>query len=446
MKKWLILGLLFLLVFSLTACGSDGSSTGGGRTPRTRIQVINFRPEDQEFYLWMISEFEKENPHIRVVYEAVDTSGYNAFLKARTQAGSVDIFGAQPAQINTAITYQDSYPLNELSFWDRIEDSARQEVRVATGEYLMAPLSYHVNVVFYNKNIFAEQGWETPTTWNEFVALLDAAKAAQSRGEILAPIVYGGLDVWPVAMINEAVAATTVSQDDPEYLLRVVNAYQEGSTGPERQFANNPHFVRFFERWRKVLQYVQPNATGLQYSRAPGIFGRGGYAMMIDGSWSLSQILEVQPDFEIGAFVFPGNDDPAKNLYAAGKGSAAFSIYKGSDKIEEAKLFIEFLYRPEVYSRYINTVIGQPVVKGITLENEIAKEIFRFDTVLVISNSWVERMPYDIIMKQDIGPRFVNNTLSVEEALRLIDQDIERQSNVWLQFAQKWRDKFFPES
>lgn len=437
-KSLIMMVLIMGFTLVLTACG-------GGSGDRTKLQVINFRPEDQAFYIWLEKEFEKEYPEIDVIYESVDTAGYAAFMKARIQSGEVDVFGSQPANVNTAKTYEDSYPLNELDIWDKIVDSAKNEVRVATGEYLMAPLSYHTEIVFYNKDIFEQLGFTVPTTWNQFVTILEASKAATDAKTIKAPIVYGGLDAWPMAMITEALAGTTILQNDPDFLLTVVQAYRDGGTSPNRYLANNPHFVDFFNRWHVLAQYFQKNSTGLQYSRAPGEFGKGGYAMMIDGSWSLSQILEVSPSFELGAFVLPGNDDPAKNIYAAGKGSAAFSIYKNSPDIKEASLFIEYLYREDVYTRYINTAIGQPIMPGIELENEIAREIFNFETVLTLSNQWVEKMPYDIMMKQDIGPYFVNRTMSVATAIAMIDTEIENQKDVWLQFTQKWLDKFHPE-
>jgi raffinose/stachyose/melibiose transport system substrate-binding protein len=439
MKKTIFLSTAFLLTSVLVGCG------GGSRT---QLRIINFRPEDQEFYIWLEAEFEKEYPNINVIYEAVDTGGYAAFMKARIQSGEVDIFGSQPANVNTAKTFEDSLDLRDLTIWDRIVDSAKSEVTIASGEILMTPLSYHTEIVFYNKNIFATQGWSVPTTWSEFQTLLNAARTATSANQIKAPIIYGGLDVWPIAMITEALAGTTILQDDPNFLLRITEAYrQHANTGvitDDMYFLKNPYFNDFYEKYKVVTQYFQRNASGLQYSRAPGEFGKGGYAMTIDGSWSLSQILEMQPTFEIGAFPLPGNSDPAKNQIAAGKGAAAFSIFKNSTRIPEAKLFLEFLYRQDVYSRYINTVLGSPVVKNIELENELAKEIFRFDTVLTLSNQWVEKMPYDLIMKQEAGPGFINNTMTVAQALTLIDNDVFNQREIWLPNVQKWMDKFHP--
>ena len=439
MKKTIFLSTAFLLTSVLVGCG------GGSRT---QLRIINFRPEDQEFYIWLEAEFEKEYPNINVIYEAVDTGGYAAFMKARIQSGEVDIFGSQPANVNTAKTFEDSLDLRDLTIWDRIVDSAKSEVTIASGEILMTPLSYHTEIVFYNKNIFTTQGWSVPTTWNEFQTLLNAARTATSANQIKAPIIYGGLDVWPIAMITEALAGTTILQDDPNFLLRITEAYrQHANTGvitDDMYFLKNPYFNDFYEKYKVITQYFQRNASGLQYSRAPGEFGKGGYAMTIDGSWSLSQILEMQPTFEIGAFPLPGNSNPAKNQIAAGKGAAAFSIFKNSTRIPEAKLFLEFLYRQDVYSRYINTVLGSPVVKNIELENELAKEIFRFDTVLTLSNQWVEKMPYDLIMKQEVGPGFINNTMTVTQALTLIDNDVYNQRDIWLPNVQKWIDKFHP--
>jgi hypothetical protein len=47
-------------------------------------------------------------------------------------------------------------------------------------------------------------------------------------------------------------------------------------------------------------------------------------------------------------------------------------------------------------------------------------------------------------MKQEVGPGFINNTMTVAQALTLIDNDVYNQRDIWLPNVQKWMDKFHP--
>ena len=45
--------------------------------------------------------------------------------------------------------------------------------------------------ILYNKEMFEENGWEIPTTWDEFIELLDTIKESGQR-----PLYFGFKDTW----------------------------------------------------------------------------------------------------------------------------------------------------------------------------------------------------------------------------------------------------------
>jgi len=167
--------------------------------------------------------------------------------------------------------------------------------------------------------------------------------------------------------------------------------------------------------------------------------------MMIDGSWSLSQVLEMNPDFEIGFFPFPSNDDASKNVNIPAKGGAAFSIYKDSKHKEEAKKYIEFMYSEDVYQKYINDTKSGPVVIDVNIEDEYLQDIFSNTQLLTSSNRWIEKMPFDLLMKNEISSGFINNTMTEEEAVALIDEQIDLTKDIWQLNVEKWLNKFYPD-
>lgn len=196
---------MFRKVVSISACAAILCAAAAvlsgcnGSGDKTVLSVINYRPEDQAYYSWVEEEFEKANPDIDVRYEAVDTSGYSSLLNSRLTAEAVDVFGSQPADLANVDLVDKMLPLNDLkaedgsSLWDQIKEGDKSEVTI-DGNYMIAPLSSFGEVVFYNKTMFEEYGQEVPTTWSEFVELLDFFQSKADAGEIEAPIVYNKTD------------------------------------------------------------------------------------------------------------------------------------------------------------------------------------------------------------------------------------------------------------
>lgn len=427
----LCLAMVFSVALTLSGCGSDGD--------KTVLSVINFRPEDQAYYSWVEEEFEKMYPDIDVRYEAVDTSGYSTLLNSRLTAGAVDVFGAQPADLASVDLVDKMLPLNDLkaedgsSLWDSLKDGDKAEVMI-DGNYMMAPLSSFGELVFYNKTMFEEYGKEVPTTWTEFVELLDFFQEKADAGEIEAPIVYGGLDVWPICMVFEAAEVSIVREETPNVYLDAITT----------KSIDTPEILEWMTKVEKVTRYFQKNSTGTQYAMAPAMFAGGGYAMTIDGSWSLTQMYDADPDFEIGVFPFPGSDDPEKNQSIASKVGGGFAIAKDSPNIEAAKKFVEFQFYDAPYEKYMNYMKSNPCKKDVSIEDPVAAAIAEMPTTLTASNYWSY---YDMAayIRDPIGTGFVQGILTPEDAVAGLQQSFSSQSEMWAENLPLWYSRFAPD-
>lgn len=67
--------------------------------------------------------------------------------------------------------------LSGEDFISRLSESSRNCVTYNDGVYGVA-LDQMANVVFYNKDIFDEQGLSVPTTYSEFIETCEALKSA----------------------------------------------------------------------------------------------------------------------------------------------------------------------------------------------------------------------------------------------------------------------------
>lgn len=426
-----VTGLLFLVtILILSACGWFGDD------PDTEVlRVVNFRVEDQAFYDWMIDQFTAENPHVRIEYDAVDTANYPQLLGARIASGDLDVFFGEPHNVFDGSRSGSMLPLNDLDILDQIIEEYLSTGRLhdfSTDQtnQLIVPLNTTGMVVFYNQDLFAEHQLDVPQDWSEFVALLDAL---DSIANVDAPIIYGGREQWPANMILNAVEAQIVRVAQPDF-YQMLRRWDEE---PSARF-NNDEWVETFTKTNTIFQYVQRNATGLSYAAAPSLFVTGNpqnnrlYPLMIDGSWSAAQILAAGPDFEVGTFILPSNDEAENNRYLPFKPGAGLSVFNRSENIELAKEFVTFHYRQDVYEKYLEMTLFGSVMTDISQTHPLTVGVFEsgYTPLMIAENSIVPGMPWDT---NEGLTNMLLGLLTPLEFANAINNSIATQRTVWLQ-------------
>lgn len=384
MKKLISFLLCVLMLCSaglLVACG------GRGDGPRTELKVLSFRVEDKDFYEWFKKQFEKENTDIKISYDSVDTTNYNTLLQSRLNAGEVDVFGSQPTFFQGETYANKMIDLSDLDIWENVDPFVVQECTNGGKKYI-APTSIVSGVVFYNKDLFQKAGIaKEPETWAEFVDVCDKLKAHLGVSTTQAPIIGGLLDTWAVNIMVDTVEANIIRAENPEF-------YYDLATG-ETDMAD-PLVTEVLQKVDKLTEYYQQGATGMQYAMVPGRFATGKYGMMIDGSWQLSQIRAAEPDFEVGTFLLPTNEDASKNNIMCYKTGGGFSVTAGTQKEELGKRFIEFHMRDDVMQKYADMCMMGPVKSNIENKDPLAKIFYSnsaYNYVTLAENTFVRGMP-----------------------------------------------------
>lgn len=424
-KKLLLLIMVVVVGFIVTACNGSGDDTV--------LRVINFRVEDRAFYEWMNDEFEKENPGVRIEYDAVDTSNYPQLLSSRMTSGDLDVFFGEPHNVFDGSRSGSMLPLDDMDISDSIIDeylSTGKLYNTSTEEsnQLMLPLNITGTVVFYNKAIFAENNIEVPTNWDEFVNVLNSLDQVS---EVEAPILYGGRDQWPSNMILNAVEAQIVRSDQPDFYQKI----REWDDNPEYRF-DNDLWMETFDKTNTIFNYVQRNATGLSYANVPSLFVTGNpqtdkfYPMIIDGTWSGAQILNAQPDFEVGTFILPSNDDADKNQFLPFKPGAGISVFEDSENIDLAKAYVNFHFQEDVYERYLEETLFGSIMTDIPQTHPLMESIFdgTYDPIVIAENSIVPGMPWET---SEGLTNLLLGSVTAEELADNINSSIASQKTVW---------------
>jgi raffinose/stachyose/melibiose transport system substrate-binding protein len=219
-------------------------------------------------------------------------------------------------------------------------------------------------MVYYNKDMFEENGLEVPTTLDEFNAVADAFVA---KG--ITPIALGALDRWPVTQNFYELALYKADRD-------LINSYQlfQGDLD-----FHNEAFTSGAEMLLEQVQkgYYNPDATGVSYDDANAAFVNGEYPMDLTGSWMFGAFTTSITDFEWGIFVMPG-----KTLNT-GSGGNLWVVPAGAQNKDLAYDFIDITLSPEAQTVLANAG-GIPVAADLSkIEDEKILELnTAFSTLL----------------------------------------------------------------
>ncbi|WP_241245756.1 extracellular solute-binding protein [Microbacterium sp. 4R-513] len=216
-------------------------------------------------------------------------------LPAMFSAGGNPAEGAKLADNNYLVDFDKA--LTELGVRDKIAEGAVSTIeKLYGGKFTFLPFQYNIEGIFYNKQVFEENGWEVPETWDDLLTIADEAKAAG-----LTPFAASGEQGWPLTRLVSGYLFRTLGADalqkvadgdakltDPEYVEAAAAIADLGAKG-----------------------YFGDNVASLDYDAASNEFLTGKAAMIYMGSWLLGNINgdgnQIGAD-NVGFFKFPSVD------------------------------------------------------------------------------------------------------------------------------------------
>lgn len=232
------------------------------------------------------------------------------------------------------------------------------------GVLYSVPAEYESLVLYYNKTLFEEQGWQPPKTIEELLALSETVEAAGLIPFANANSEWRAANEWFVGeMLNHAAGPQKVyealtgqlSWDDPDF----VNAVETLNT-----MQQNGWFMGGLDRY-----YTTP------FDEAHASLGDGKAAMKIEGTWFLG---------EIGAFFgeaagnanewdwVPVPSASGEAIFDLGIGST-YSINKNTPNPAGVAEFLTYLFSPETQGRLVSQC-GYAAAP-VKLEAEVLQEI-----------------------------------------------------------------------
>lgn len=353
MKKIVSLLLAVLMLFALLAgCNNNGgeqpsssktpeqSSEAPESTPTPQeakiVFCVNIQPQlPLEFWQSIADAYTAEHPEVTIEItgnpsSSVTVAQYEKTLLSTGQFPDVMVM-QNPA---------DFVPSGALLAFDEGDLDYLQDPNVGKidGKQYVANYKKQIIGVFYNKDMFAENNLEVPTTYADLVAACETLKA---KGII--PVSLGLKDGWPTGQLANMFFGTDVLAKDPEF-----GAKRNADTVK----FNNPDSLHAMQKFQEITtKYCGDSVESVTYTQMLEQFFNGDAAMLPIGSWVNAEVAKGLQDFEVGWFPLPGDENANVLSVFVNEG---LSIGANTQYPEVCKDFVKFFFsNKELYGEFL---------------------------------------------------------------------------------------------
>ena len=274
-----------------------------------------------------IDKFQEENPNI--IVEPVFSGGYGD-VKTAIQT-TIDGGGQPPAlAVMLAVDVYDLINADYIIPLDDFFPAFMENSYTEDGQLWSIPFQRSAVVLYYNADLFKENGIEPPDSWEALG--LAGQKLTLREGDEVKRWGIEWPSGWPYWLFQP---------------LAIGNGQNIVGDSSTEVYFDNPKVIEAVQYYIDLSHEYKAMPEGVQavWGQAPSDLASGQTAMIVHSTGSLRGILE-QADFEVGVMPIPGHE---KGTFATVPGGGNLYIFKDVPKEQQdaAWKFIEFLSRPE---------------------------------------------------------------------------------------------------
>ncbi|GAA2914085.1 extracellular solute-binding protein [Enterococcus pseudoavium] len=348
MKRLFWGATLGLLALTLGACGGNSAKDGEvtvefmhSSVEQDRLKVIN----------QLVTEFEKENPDIKIKQMPVEEDAYNT--KVVTLARSNKL----PAVIEVSQDFAKVMDKDQLIDKKAVGkvmksvgeenyyDGAKKLVRSEDGsEYIATPITGWVQGIWYSKKALADAGFSEPTNWEAVLKIAKQFNDPKNKKYGIAMPTADG------TMSEQAFSQFALSND-----ANVLNSKGKITL-------DTPQMTQALDFYQKLSQYTMPGSNDV--TEIKDAFMNGSTPMAIYSTYILPSVYEEGNAEDIG-FAIPTNKQEA--VYGTVSGLTISN--GGLDKQQKAaaEKFVEFISEEKNLEKWVLMSPGgaQPINKKV---------------------------------------------------------------------------------
>lgn len=366
--KFLFAGMLMLMFVIVIAGCSSSSSTKEDDSGKVELKFLHKwpQPEFTPYFESVVEEFEKQNPDIKVKMEAIADEPIKDKLRVILGGNDVpDIMfswsGEFARKFVRADAALDLTPyLNEDSAWKDSFIPASLQPFTSEGKNYGIPLRFNGKFFVYNKETFDKYNLQAPTTWDEFLKVLEALKQG---GET--PLVLGNESPWAAIHYLTGFNQKMVPQD-----VRMKDY------NPRSGEFTDPGYVKAMELLSDLNKkgYFMDNVNSSSHDMVKQMFFAGKGAIFYV---ELEEFQDVEKSMQGNWGFFPM---PA---ISEGKGSQSFItgapdgfiVSSKTKHPEEAIKFLKFLTSKENSLKLVKEIGWPSPIEGATNPDTALKQV-----------------------------------------------------------------------
>ncbi|WP_051389387.1 ABC transporter substrate-binding protein [Arthrobacter sp. 35W] len=181
-------------------------------------------------------------------------------------------------------------PIDDV--WEKIGGNFSPAMKKAStgpdGKMYFVPNYNYPWGFFYRKSLWAEKGYEVPTTFDALTTL-----AAKMKSDGLVPIEFADKDGWP-------------AMGTFDYINMRLNGYQfHMDLTAHKESWDQPKVAAIFDTWKALLPFQNPAALGMTWQDAAISLGAKKSGMYLLGSFVTQQFTDPAVLADIDFFPFP---------------------------------------------------------------------------------------------------------------------------------------------
>jgi raffinose/stachyose/melibiose transport system substrate-binding protein len=312
-KTFNVLIAVLTLCLIVTGCGGGGGSdtgaagnTGsGGNGEKITLSIWhNYSGDDLRAQTMrrLIDEFQQEHPDVTVDSQPIPTDAYRQRIQTVAAAKEMpDLFltyaGSFTDEFQKAGLIQPiTSVLEEHKDWADGFLPGATDIYTYDGEVYSVPVAMSAtSFLFYNKELFEQNGVAVPATWEELLAAIEKFKTAG-----ITPIALGNQAPWVAQSTLFGVLADRVTGSD---------WFMNAKDGNGASFTD-PQFLESLNYFKQLVDagVFPEGANSLDNTQAEQQFIQGNAAMIMNGAWSISNWAAAASEEQmnkIGITVFP---------------------------------------------------------------------------------------------------------------------------------------------
>ncbi len=409
-KKWArIVSILVCGCILLSAAGCSGKQEAKTGNAKTVVKFSYWNTEEtMEPLLKLLGE---RLDDITVEYNYVENQFYGTAVKTKLSAGEGDDIIAFGALDILSLSSQDKIMDLTEQYGSKYSSAGKAPYTIEGKLYAVPMLSWFEGV-FYNKEIFSEQGLTAPKTFDEWLQVCDTLSAAGIK-----PMIMGAKD-------GSALLKSCLGYVTAQYLLDEGKDFDSQFAKGEAALAGT--WDPYVTKWKMLIDkgYLTGDMLGMDEAQAMDEFVTGKAAMWASGPWNYNTMKQKNITLKFDMFPYPG-DSPEKACLVGSPG-AGFIINNDSEVKDAALKVMDVISSPEGQAALIEGNPGSSsYLVGVETElpDEYAsvKETLDQGRVYCAWENWGLGTNSFNNFTQDLQG-LVANRISVENLLKDVDQ------------------------